>query len=93
MFFRKEATVRRETPWRGRETLLPLELLNMLFGTQLPEPEGRQAGEPSNRSICSTVETAEKKQGQTTCQKRKVVERLFMVHRGDHTVCQNPESD
>lgn len=93
MFFRKETTVRREAPWRGRETLLPLELLNTLLGEQLPEQRGRQAGEPSNRSVCGTVGTAEKKQGQTTCRKRKVAEGLFPVHRGDCTVCQNPESD
>lgn len=43
MFFRKEITVRRETSWRGIENLLPLELLNMLLGEQLPEHKGRQA--------------------------------------------------
>lgn len=63
MFFRKQMIVGRETPWRGRETLLPLELLNMLLGKQLPEHKGRQAGEPSNWSFCGTLETAEKKQG------------------------------
>lgn len=92
MFFRKEMTLRRETPYGGKETLLPLELLNMPRGEQLPENKGRQAGEPSNWSICGTVENAEKEQRQRAKQ-CKEAERLFLVHRDDCTVCKNPESD
>jgi len=77
MFFRRAMTVRRETPWRGRETLLSLELVALLLGKQLPEHKGRQAGQPSNRSNCGTVETAGKERGQTTCQKCEVAERLW----------------
>lgn len=85
MFFRKEITLR-------RETLLPLELLNMPRGEQLQEHKGRQAGETSNWGICGTVENAEKEQGQTTGQ-CKEAERLFLAHGDDCTVCKNPESD